>query len=41
MESNSVAGCIQLSASMMSELHALGGGFTIKKRGDLEVKGKG
>nr|UQK61951.1 soluble guanylate cyclase 2 [Choanoeca flexa] len=41
MESNSVAGCIQLSASMMSELHALGGGFTIKKRGELEVKGKG
>merc|ERR1719502_98023 len=41
MESNSVAGCIQMSASTMSELHALGGGFTVVKRGELEIKGKG
>jgi guanylate cyclase soluble subunit beta len=42
MESNSVGGCIQMSASLMSELHALGGGgFVTRKRGELDVKGKG
>lgn len=41
MESTSLPGCIQLSATLMSEIHALGGGYKVKSRGDVEIKGKG
>eukprot|EP00049_Salpingoeca_infusionum_P017168 m.351979 g.351979 ORF g.351979 m.351979 type:complete len:810 (+) comp16416_c0_seq1:338-2767(+) len=41
MESSGVPGCIQLSASMMSELHTTNAKVLTKSRGDVHVKGKG
>eukprot|EP00043_Microstomoeca_roanoka_P010936 m.103362 g.103362 ORF g.103362 m.103362 type:complete len:841 (-) comp15041_c0_seq1:85-2607(-) len=41
MESTSVAGMIQYSASTMSELHAVKSTATWRRRGDIPVKGKG
>lgn len=41
MESTSVPGSIQMSASLMSELHTRGASYKTISRGDVEVKGKG
>lgn len=41
MESTSVPGCIQMSASLMSELHARAAIYQTTSRGDVEIKGKG
>jgi len=41
MESTSVPGAIQMSASLMSELHARGATYKTRSRGDVEIKGKG
>ena len=41
MESSGVPSCIQISASMMSELRAINSTVQVRPRGEVELKGRG